>query len=238
MKLDDLTILYLTLNKMPGTWGRFQVDHLRQSIGNTSVISISRVPMDLGSNLIQAEPPSYWNIYMQMLRGALLATTPYVAMAEDDTLYTPEHFSEFRPPMDKVAYDRSRWSLFTWDPNPIYCMRQRAGNCTLIAPREYLVEALTERSRVWGSEVPPNEIVGEVGRPVIDRRLHVSPRGTVEWYCTNPIIQLNHPTGMDTGDYGRADGRHMVKKHGQIKAVEIPYWGKAADIVRIYKDQQ
>jgi hypothetical protein len=48
------------------------------------------------------------------------------------------------------------------------------------------------------------------------------------------VVQLNHPTGTDTGSTRREDGRHMVKQHGQIKAVEIPHWGKASDLVNIY----
>lgn len=230
----DLTILFLTLNKMPEQWAAFQIGHLRKAAQDTPIISISRIPMTLGRNLIQEGPFSYWNIYLQMLRGALLATTPFVAMAEDDVLYTYEHYHEYRPPLDAVSYDRSRWSLFTWDPNPIYCMRQRVNNSTMIAPRDLLIDALTERQQRWSAAPPPEEIVGEVGRPVVDRRLRVSPRKASEWYCTNPVVQLNHPTGTDAGHHVRADGRKMVKQHGQIKAVEIPYWGRAADIVRIY----
>ena len=231
----DLTVLYLTVNKMPDRWTQFQVSHLVKAVAGEPIISISRLPMDLGTNLIQEGPFCYFNIYMQMLRGALVATTPFVALAEDDVLYTYEHFHEFRPPTTAVSYDRSRWSLFTWDPNPIFCLRQRVNNSTLIAPRELLIEALTE----WKEKYPegrPDELMGEVGRDIVERRLHVTHRDMVEWYCTNAVVQLNHPTGTDTGSTRREDGRHMVKQHGQIKAVEIPHWGKAVDLVRIYDD--
>jgi hypothetical protein len=231
----DLTILYLTVNKMPDRWSQFQIEHLVKSAAGDPIISISRLPMSLGTNLIQEGPFSYFNIYMQMLRGSLVATTPFVALAEDDVLYTYEHFHEFRPPLTAVSYDRSRWSLFTWDPNPIFCLRQRVNNSTLIAPRELLIEALSE----WKTKYPagrPDDLMGEVGRPIVERRLHVTHRDMVEWYCTNAVVQLNHPTGTDTGSTRREDGRHMVKQHGQIKAIEIPHWGKAADLVRIYDD--
>ncbi len=231
----DLTIIYLTVNKLPDRWVNFQLGHLRKAAGEAEIISISRLPMNLGRNVLDPGPFGYWNIYQQLLRGAIMATTPFVAMAEDDTLYTYEHYHEFRPPMNAVSYDRSRWSLFTWDP--IYCMRQRISNCSLVAPRDYLIEALTERSKQWQAVPPPAEIVGEVGRPVVDRRLRVSPRQAVEWYCTNPIVHLNHPTGTDVGHHVRADGRRMVKKHGQIKAIEIPYWGKAAEIASVYNGE-
>jgi hypothetical protein len=210
------------------------LDVLKAAAGDSPIISITRTPLDLGLNLLDTAPKSFWNLYMQILRGAQAATTPYVALAEDDILYTREHFTEFRPALDQVSYDRSRWSLFTWEPHPIYCLRQRISNCSLVASREYLIDALEERKRVWPDGVEDARL-GEVGRPIVDRRLHVTPRQMVEWYSTNPIVQLNHPAGSDSGDYGKApNGRHLVKKHGQIKAVEIPGWGRAADLAAHY----
>jgi hypothetical protein len=231
---NDLTAIYYSSSKMPERWVNFQLEHLHKALGDAPIISITRKPLALGMNLPQEGTPGYWNIYMTILRGAKLATTPFVATAEDDVLYTPEHFWTFRPPMDTMSYDRSRWSLFTWDPNPIYCLRQRLNNSTMIGPRELVIEALTE----WATKYPggrPDTLVGEIGRPIVERNLRVTHRNLVEWYCTNPVIQLNHPTGSDIGNSRRADGRKMVKHHGQITAVEIPYWGKAADIVKIYE---
>lgn len=231
--MTDLTILYITASEMPERWMDFQLKHLHHAVNGNPIISVSRKPMDLGTNLLDTEPKSYWNIYTQMLRAAQLADTPYVAMAEDDTLYTKEHFNDFRPPMDAVSYDRSRWSLFTWDN--IYCVRQRISNCSLIAPRELLIEALTERQIKH-----PNghKDAGEVGRSKVEHKLGVTVHNCVEWYCHNPIVQLNHPTGTDVGDYGRLpNGKRMVKKHGQIKAFDIPYWGRAIDVIKEYTDE-
>jgi hypothetical protein len=149
-----------------------------------------------------------------------MVDTPYVAMVEDDTLYSRQHFREFRPPHNKVSYNRSRWSLFAWDS--IYCLRQRISNCSLIAPRKLLIEALEERA---AKHPNGSDYVGEVGRNIVDRRLGVTPRERVEWYSSVPIIHYNHLTGTDKGgELGR------VKKHAQIKAYDIPYWGKATDI--------
>jgi len=231
--MDDLTILYITASEMPQKWMDFQLSHLVKSIGDTPIISVSRKPMDLGINLIDNEEKSYWNIYKQMLRASKEATTLFVAMAEDDTLYTLQHFRDFRPPVDAVSYNRSRWSLFSWDP--IYCIRQRISNCSLIAPRDLLIEALTERDKKWPNGAPDN-ITGEIGRPDVERKLKVTPRKSVEWYSRGPIVQLNHPIGTDKGDYGKDKGRHMVKKHGQIQAYDIPYWGKALEVIKYYDE--
>lgn len=183
--------------------------------------------MNLGTNLIDTEKKCYFNIYMQILRGALLTKTPYVAMVEDDVLYSKEHFIQFRPKSTEVSYNRSRWSLFSWDP--IYCLRQRVSNCSLIAPTKLLIEALSERKAVW-PDGAPDKISGEVGRPIIDKRLRVTIRNKVEWYSTTPIIQLNHQSGSDV------HARKKWKKHGQLKAYDIPHWGKATNIARIYNE--
>lgn len=230
--MDDLTIIYITANTLPKSWVDFQTKHLIKAANGSRIISISREPMNFGENLLDTEKKCYWNIYFQLLRGAKEAKTPFVAMAEDDTLYTKEHFSKFRPPMDAVSYDRARWSLFAWDN--MYCMRQRISNCSLVAPRDYLIEALEERNRKYPNG---NDYVGEVGRSKVEHRLGVSVRNCVEWYCHNPIVQLNHEGGTDKGDYGIINGRHMIKKHGQMKAYDIPYWGKATDILKVYRGE-
>jgi len=229
--MDDLTLLYISASRMPEKWVKYQTSELLKVVKDTPIISVTQKPLDLGLNLLDTEPISYWNIYMQMLRAAKLAKTPYVAMVEDDTLYSRKHFTQFRPPKDKVSYNCSRWSLFSWrtHPNIIYCLRQNISNCSLIAPTELLIEALTERHEKHPNGVANHLGVGEIGRGRIERRLRVTRRGRVDWYSTVPIIQLNHRTGTDIGG-----GPGRIKKHGQIKAIDIPYWGKAEDIVNEY----
>jgi hypothetical protein len=221
----DLTVIYITANEMPGGWVAFQLDKLFEAIGNTPIISVSREPMAMGKNILDTEPKSYWNMYMQILNACMIAKTPYIGIAEDDTLYTKAHFTEFRPSLDAVAYDRSRWSLFSWDK--IYCMRQRISNCSLIAAREYLINALQERKEKWPNP-PPENLIGEVGRAKVDKRLGVSIRNCVEWYSYGPIVQLNHPNGTDDRQ------QRLWKRHGQMRAYDIPFWGKATDILRKY----
>jgi hypothetical protein len=186
--------------------------------------------MNIGNNLIQTEKKSYWNIYHQLLRGARLANTPFVALAEDDTLYTAEHFKEFRPPMDSVSYDRSRWSIFAWEENPMYCLRNRRSNTTLIAPREYLIDALEEREKRWPNGYKFDYAVGEVGREIVEKNLDVSRRNMVEWWCSNPVVNLNHTNGIDDRQ------KTKWKKHGQVKAWDIPHFGPAKKIVDIYNN--
>jgi hypothetical protein len=223
----DITIIYITMNLMSQKWVDFQNHNLLKAADSAPIISISRLPMNLGTNLIDTGTPGYWNLYSQLLRAAKKAKTPYVALAEDDVLYTRAHFHEFRPGLDCVAYDRSRWSLFTWEKEPFYCLRQRISNCSLIASRDYLVAALEERQARH-----PNgcneKLLGEVGRSKVDARLGVSKRNMVEFYSYGPIVQLNHPQGHDLTQ------KTQWKRHGQIRAWSIPYWGPAKEILSYY----
>ena len=229
--MNDLTLIYITANKMSDKWMDYHIEQLNRATHKLflPIISISREPMDLGENYLDTDKHGYWNIYRQLLRGAKLATTKYVATVEDDTLYSREHFKEFRPKDDEVSYNHSRWSLFSWDA--VFCLRQRISNCSLIAPRELLIEALDERmAKHPDGDNLPNPHIGEVGRHSIELRLKVTRRKKVEWWSTTPVIQLNHPDGIDGCQQKKR------KAHGQLKANEIPYWGKATDIVRIYNE--
>lgn len=229
--MNDLTIIYYTLNKTPAHWQEFHMGHLKKAIGDTKVISFSRVPMDFGENHIDTEPPAYSNIYRQLLRGAKLAKTKYVATAEDDCLYSNEHFREFRPKDDEFSYNHARWSVFAWEKDKaIYCLRQRISNCSLIAPRELLIEALEERfDRYKGQEIP-ERLMGECGRHKLEKRMNITLRNMQLWWSTTPIIHLNHVNGTDERQ------STQWKTHGELKAIDIPYWGKASDIANEYKD--
>jgi hypothetical protein len=225
--MDDLAIIYLTANRMPPRWVAFHKAHLLRATKGYPIVSISKTPIDIGSNFIDDTSTfSNWNVYVQLLRGAKITDTPFVAVAEDDSLYSPEHFRDFRPPSDAVAYNRARWSIFSWDP--IFCMRQRRGNFAMIAPREYLIDALEERMAKHTTP-PPESISGEIGRKQVEESLGVTVRNAVDFYSKIPIVNLCHESGL-----GFTPQRK--KAHGQMQAYDVPYWGKAVDIAKEYLD--
>ena len=239
--MSDLTIIYLTANELPQHWMRYQLEVTAAAAGDIPVVAVVRKPVELPAGwgtVMDDGKRGYWNIYQQILRVAKTVTTPFVATAEDDVLYTPEHFREYRPASDNVAFNRSRWSVFAWDADPVFSLRQRVSNCAMIASREYLVDCLEERARRWpnGPEGRSSRWVGEVGRGKVFRGLQVTVRKEAEeFWGSNPIVHLNHLTGTDVGEYGiNRRGRRMVKQHGQVKAVKIPCWGTAMDVVRRY----
>jgi len=225
--MKDLTILYITANKIPENFAEYQRKVLLEAIGDYPLVSISRNPLDFGKNLIDTAGISASNIYRIILRGAKEAETEYIAIAEDDTLYPKEHFDFYRPEKDTFAYNQNRFSLFTWGV-PTYSWRNRKTNATLIAPRKLLIEALEERFAKYPSGTAPN-ISGELGRERIEKSLGITIRKSVEVFSGISVIQINHEMGIDD----RAK-RHK-KTLGPIKAYDIPFWGRANELIEHFK---
>lgn len=222
--MKDLTVIFLTLNKMPKNWVEFHLEHLKTATEGLPIISVSRLPIELGTNIIDSEIPCYGNIYRQILRAAKIAETKYVAVAEDDVLYSRNHFERFRPQDDEFAYNRARWSVFSWGET-IYSLRNRISNCSLVAPRQLLIDALTER---FALKHIPNKLMGECGRSDLERKLGITKRKRVDFFSNIPIIQLSHPEGTEERQ------KKKRKSHAEIRAYDIPHWGKASDIVKEY----
>ena len=149
--MSDLTVIYLTLQKMPQKWKEFHLGHLLRATQDLPMVCISAFPMELDrpqtAYLCQTGPFCAWNVYKQLLRGAKLAETRYVAVAEDDTLYPRRHFTDFRPKDDEVAYDMSRWSVFSWKrEKAFYSAIRKHGNFSMIGPRRLVIDALKNGS--------------------------------------------------------------------------------------------
>jgi len=205
--MNDITLLFITAGQLPKRWAEF---HLKQ---------LQDYPMII---LRDDKKMGYEQIYRKMLEGAKLATTDYVAVIEDDVLYSKEHF-EYRPPLDTFAYNQHRWALFTWG-KPIYSIRNRKSNCSLIAPRNLLIEALEERFAKYPTGMPP-EFTGELGRERVEKGLGVTPRKSTEWYSEIGLVQINHKDATEDRQ------KRQRKTLGPIKAFDIPRWGKAEDLL-------
>jgi hypothetical protein len=223
--MSDLTIIYLTANSLPEHFTNYQQNIFLVATEGHEIISVSRQPIKLGRNIIDDGERSHLNMYKQLLRACKMATTDYIASAEDDVLYSKEHYNFYRPPMDTIAYDMARWSLYTWG-EPIFSIKQRVSNCTLIAPRLEYIDALEEKL----SKLHPKNLhyVSEVGR--YERQLGLKPRlvNTQIW-AEVPSIHINHIDGTDPLS------NQTRKRPGQLKAHNIPYWGEAKEIVKEYR---
>ena len=219
--MSDITIIYLTANLLPQKWLDYSLGVLKQETEGFPVLSFSFVPIDFGTNYLQEEY-SYLNIYRQLLRGAKLATTPYIGVAEDDVLYSRKHFTECRP-KDAVAFDMNRWSFFSWG-EPIFSKRNRYGNFAMVAPRDLVISVLEERFARFGDTWP---VVGEIGRPIVDQRFGMVVPATT-FSASIPIVNVSHT-------YGLADiDRRKHKRHADTRVALLPKWGRAEDLKKLF----
>jgi len=222
----DLTAIFLTNNEVPSEWMKFHNKILLESLNGAPLITLSRKPMNLGINILQDKPKSMSNIYWQLLRGAKMAKTDYIAVVEDDSLYPREHFLQ-RPNKNCIGYNMNHWSLFTWG-EPIYSWRNRRGNYSMLSYRKLVIEALEERFKKYPNGTP-DRITGEIGRPMVERNMGITLRPVEEFETTVSIINFNHSNASD-----RLQLRQR-KSLGEIRANSIPYWGEASELVKHFK---
>src|SRR3990167_5124768 len=180
--MEDLTVLFFTINRVPTDWAAFHRKILIDAADKYPIISVSRKPVDIGMNLIDDGEKNLSNLYRQLLRACKVATTPYIAMAEDDTLYTKDHFKSFRPPLDTFAYNMSRWSLYTWD-EPTFSWRGSQVGAAVVAPREKMIEQLEHRFEKFAvNGVIPNELCGEIGLRRFEKQIGAHINKWVDFY--------------------------------------------------------
>lgn len=238
MKKNDLTLVYLTMNLVP--WQELHKKHVIELAKDYPLITISRLPMEglPGIQVRQGEEQSHDKIFKMVLLGAKLATTDYIGIVEDDMFYTKEHF-ELRPPLDTFGYNWNRWSIFTFGV-PMFSFKRRYCNGCSILPRLLVIEAMEERIAKWGTI--PHVLNGELGYEKVEKNLGVTVRKSTELYSWTPVVQIHHTYGtpgigkpksmLKPGDTLDLEKRKTRKRHGMIRAFEIPVWGRAEEFIK------
>ena len=225
---QDLTIIFYTANSFENKLSAGVRENLLKVAGNYPIISVSQKPMDFGNKNICVGNigKSPRNLYRQILIGAKAAKTEYVAMAEDDCLYTKEHFKACRPD-NAFGYNMAKWSFYTWVKPPLYSLKPRKTTSAMIAPRKLLIEALEERYAKYPDDNNyPIHYWGEVGR--YEQELGVTVRPTVEYWTYEPIVMFSHENALNFESLGAR------KRHGVMRAYDVAYWGKAEDLKAKY----
>ena len=124
--MNDLTVIYYTSNFIPDKFMEYTKHHLLKAAENTPIISVSQKPMNFGKNICVGNiGRSHLNIYRQALRGAKEAKTRYIAMAEDDVLYSPGCFTRHTPTPGVFAYNRNVWCIYTWVKPAVFSFKDR-----------------------------------------------------------------------------------------------------------------
>lgn len=226
---SDLTIVYYTANEISDHFAmntRFQL--LRAAGYDAKIISVSKQPMNLGKNIVVDSPRSHINIYRQALIGAKGAKTKYIALCEDDVLYSPKHF-DYRPSPGKFAYNYGYWNIYTWKPE-LYSWKGRKNLGQLICERDLFIEAMEERFAAHPDDSKIDlGVWAEPGK--YERQLGVTIRETEEFYTNPPNIAFSHESALSFAGLGTR------KRLGELRATDLPYWGKAEELAKIYRSE-
>jgi len=236
---NDLTILYYTSNQLEKKNPYFVENTKKQLIEaaeDLPIITISQQPTIIGDNctniVLGDIGRSHLNIYKQMLIGAKEAKTPFVATSEDDIMYSYQHYHSELPKERVFLYDMSKWSIFTWIKPAQYTYRDRQVINQVIVERDLLIETLKERfARVTEllKTRPLDKIIrywGDFGR--YEDLLGVTVRPTAHFFGSVPSLVFTH---VDAYGYLNHGSR---KRLGNPRAFDIPVWGEAKDIMKLY----
>jgi hypothetical protein len=247
----NITIVYYTSNFLETAnpyFLRNTSEQLVKAADGLPIIIVSQKPIfflaqisdikEDSTNIVVGEKEgivgrSHLNIYRQILIGAKAAKTKYVALAEDDILYSFEHFHDSVPEDNRFLYDMNKVSLFSWSKPPIFSFRHnRKVINQLIAPRELLIEALEERFKrveeLLKTE-PEEQIIkrwGDLTR--YEERLGVTVRKADTFMSTCPSIVFSHEFAFGYLNQGQR------KALGDLRIVELAKWGRADQIIKLY----
>ena len=244
----DITIIYYTSNYLDDHNPWFLENTKKQllkAIGDKPMVIVSQKPTMFGPNstnvCVGDIGRSHFNIYWQILQGAKAAKTKFVAMAEDDILYSEPHFNfEYfvKPEMlDKQVFffDMNKVSLFTWTKPPMFSFRsKRMVVNQLIAPRLMLIDAMEERfarkEELLKQGWPDRKIMkywGDPGR--YENHLGVTVRERYDYYSWVPSVVFTHEDAFGYLNHGKR------KKLGDLRIIELADWGRAEDIRKLWK---
>lgn len=227
--MNDLTVIYITSNHIKESFAIHVRNFILHAVGNdTPIISITKKPIDFGENIVTTGERSHVGIYKDTLLGVKHAKTKYVAIAEDDVLYSPEHFKK-RPSRSNVfAYNIACWSIYTWSDPPIYSYSGRRNHGQLICERDLYIEAFEQRFAKFPDELKINNAIwAEPGK--YESQLGVTVRETEQFYTDPANVMFTHTEGLSMNTLGTR------KRLAPIRAFDIPYWNRAEDIVKLYE---
>lgn len=230
--MNDLTVIYYTANHLDEIKSRFLYltqKYLRKATEGIPIISVSQTKeTGIGEQVLVGDiGRSHLNIYRQALIGAKKATTKYIALVEDDVLYHEDHFKH-RPVGKEFLYNMNVWSIYTWVNPALFSYKDRRNLSQLICERELFIEAMEDRFEKWPDE--EKLFLGNWAEPgKYEKNLGVTIRETGEFYSEISNVAFSHETALSFLNLGKR------KKLGHLRALEIPYWGRAEEVLKMYE---
>jgi hypothetical protein len=209
---NDKSIIYYSASSENFEFEQKIIDDLKQKAGDIQIISVTRKPLDLGTNICVGEIPiSYTSEWMQLLIGLKAAKTKFCIAAESDCIYPEEYFT-FTPPEERMMYNYNNIWMVWKRHNGFW---QKTGYCegAQMCGREYWIERLAPLlPEKW--EPYTREQENELVKKIFSERKE---------FTGNPVISFKTGNGVSK--------RTTFKNK---KVLNIDYWGDIAPLKKKY----
>ncbi len=221
---NDATVIYYTSNQEDPAFEQAIRDHLFWMVkdaGDLPIILVSQKPTELGDHkniCVGDVGMSNVNIFRQMQIGVEAATTKYIITAEADYLH-PKEFFEFRPPDPKIMYAGM----------PLYILSARKG-----------------KRRTFAAKERGSEGAMVVERDLLLKYLRIMLRSQPQWADSGPndiklpflfnmgkMVEFTLPVSLVSFRTKNQMHRATPWKVGS-EVRDLPYWGKASDLIDKY----
>jgi hypothetical protein len=220
---------------------------LLQAAGNIPIVSVSQEPLDFGLNVCVGKiGRSGYSIDRQLYAGLEKITTKWVAMAEHDCVYSPEHFQWTPPDDEHFWYNDHVWLVQLhnpkfpeWDGMYSY-KRMRRVQSQMICDTDLLRKATVKKLAIlsdpaWQAKHPTGRI-GEPGCADFKRAMKISNYDTLrhlqaqlkeyttcygarDFATKVPNIDIRHDTNL-TGP-----------RRGNKRRFELAPWGRLEEVL-------
>ena len=243
------TVIYITNNVLDETIDKVCQKNILEATKGLRLISVSQEPMDFGENICVGKlPTSSLSLNIQMMEGLKRVKTDYVAIAEADCLYTPEHF-QFEPPDDSFWYNSNCWVLqyyssYKPELNGMFSIfPKRKANSQLICKTDMMIKATQERidmmsDPIWLERYPLGRI-GEAGL-MTERQVKRLAVGSKVAHIRDQLLEyINKYKGCNfKTKLSNLDIRHQTNltknRRGYKRRYELEYWGTINDVFKRY----
>jgi len=243
----DKTILYLTDNSLEPWLEKKCQELLIKAANGIPIVSVSQKPLNFGTNYCMGEIGRCGlSIDLQLAEGLKHIDTKWVAMAEHDCVYSPEHFAWIPPDETRFWYNDNVWLVQLhnvrfpeWDGMYSYKRRRRVQS-QLICSTKLLREATVKKIEIlsdpaWLARHARGRL-GEPGSADYARAMKMSSYRDVR----HLQAQLKeYTTVYGAGDWKtkianidiRHGGNFTGHRRGNRRRYELPYWGKLSEVL-------
>jgi len=249
--LSNLTILYITDSVLePYLAGRCR-ELLEKSAMGKRIVSVSQKPLDFGDNVCVGDIGRVaLSIDIQIKAGLEVVDTPYVAVAEHDCVYAPEHF-DFEPPEEDREifwYNINCWLAQYYNPNWPELDGQfskfpgRRVQSQMICWADMFRDVTDRKIKIlsdpgYQKKFPVQSRVGEPGTNYPSRSRKVfrrDPKLQHLWRQVKDYINICGAKDWQT-KIPNIDVRHAANftgpRRGKQRTYELPYWGTLEDVM-------